>query len=45
MPRKFKTVDYEATLDQKASLRECQPAEHLVRFIAQVKFGDDLSDI
>lgn len=45
MPRKFKTVDYEATLDQKVSLRECLPPEHLARFIAKVITQLDLSDI
>jgi transposase len=45
MPRKFKTVDYEATLDQKVSLRECLPPEHLARFIAKVISELDLSDI
>lgn len=45
MPRKFKTVDYEATLDQKVSLRECLPPEHLARFIAKVITQIDLSDI
>lgn len=45
MPRKFKTVDYEATLNQKVSLRECLPPEHLARFIAKVITALDLSDI
>jgi len=45
MPRLFKTVDYEATLDQKVSLRECLPPEHLARFIAKVIAELDLSDI
>lgn len=45
MPRKFKTVDYEATLDQQVSLRECLPPEHLARFIARVITALDLSDI
>lgn len=45
MPRKFKTVDYEATLEQKVSLRECLPPEHLARFIAKVMTQLDLSDI
>jgi hypothetical protein len=31
MPRKFKTVDYEATLDQTVSIRECLPPEHLAQ--------------
>ena len=45
MPRKFKTVDYEATLDQRVSIRECLPPEHLARFIAQVITELDLSEI
>jgi transposase len=45
MPRKFKTVDYEATLDQTVSLRECLPPEHLARFIARVITDLDLSEI
>ena len=45
MPRTFKTVDYEATLEQKVSLRECLPPEHLARFIARVLTQLDLSDI
>ena len=45
MPRTFKTVDYEATLDQKISLRECLPPEHLARFIAMMITQLDLSDI
>ena len=45
MPRKFKTVDYEATLEQKVSIRECLPPEHLARFIAQVLTQLDLSEI
>ena len=45
MPRKFKTVDYEATLDQTVSIRECLPPEHLARFIAEVVTELDLSDI
>ncbi len=45
MPRTFKTVDYEATLEQKVSLRECLPPEHLARFIAMVLPQLDLSNI
>jgi transposase len=45
MPRKFKTVDYEATLDQSVSIRECLPPEPLARFIAQVITELDLSEI
>lgn len=45
MPRKFKTVDYEATLDQRVSIRECLPPGHLARFIAEVITELDLSEI
>ena len=45
MPRRFKTVDYEATLDQKVSIRECLPPQHLARFIAKVIAQLDLSEI
>lgn len=45
MPRTFKTVDYEAILEQKVSLRECLPPEHLARFIAMVLTRLDLKDI
>jgi len=31
MPRKFKTVDYEATLNQTVSIRECLPPEQLAQ--------------
>lgn len=45
MPRKFKTVDYEATLDTSVTLRECLPADHLARFIAKVVAQLNLSSI
>jgi transposase len=45
LPRKFKTVDYEAALDERVSIRECLPPEHLARFIAQVITELDLSEI
>ena len=45
MPRKFKGVDYEATLDQSVSIRECLPPGHLARFIATVITELDLSEI
>jgi len=32
MTRKFKTADYEATLNLQVSLREVLPPEHLARF-------------
>ncbi len=36
MTRKFKTVDYEATLNLRVSLREALPPHHLARFVADV---------
>jgi transposase len=45
MSRKFKTVDYEAALDQTVSLREALPANHLARFIVELVAQLDLSHI
>ena len=43
MTRKFKTADYEGTLDSTVTLREALPANHLARFIVdmlpRVEFG------
>ncbi len=36
MSRSFKTVDYEATLNQTVRLGECLPPDHLARFIVDV---------
>jgi len=36
MTRKFKTADYDKTLDLQISLREALPPEHLVHFIVDV---------
>jgi len=36
MSRKFKTPDYEATLNQTVSLREALPPSHLARFVVDV---------
>ena len=36
MPRKFKTANYEATLEQKVSLREVLPPNHLARFVVDI---------
>jgi hypothetical protein len=36
MSRTFKTVDYEATLDQTVRLGDCLPPDHLARFIVDV---------
>jgi transposase len=43
MSRKFKTADYEATLDLAVSLREALPPNHLARFIVDIVAQLDLS--
>jgi transposase len=43
MTRKFKTVDYEAALDQTVSLREALPANHLARFVVELVAQLDLT--
>ncbi len=43
MSRKFKTADYEATLNSTVTLRECLPPDHLARFIVDVIAQLDLS--
>jgi transposase len=45
MTRKFKTVDYDAALDQTVSLREALPANHLARFVVDVVAELDLTGI
>jgi transposase len=45
MARKFKTADYEETLDLQISLRTALPPEHLARFIVDVIAQLDLSAI
>jgi len=45
MARKFKTVDYEKTLDTPVTLREVLPPEHLARFIVGLIALLDLSGI
>jgi transposase len=45
MTRKFKTVDYEAALEQTVSLREALPANHLARFVVDVVAELDLARI
>jgi transposase len=45
MARKFKTVDYEATLDKTIVIRECLPPEHLARFVVEIVSQLDLSCI
>jgi transposase len=45
MTRQFKTVDYEAALDQTVSLREALPANHLARFVVELVAQLDLSGI
>ena len=43
MTRKFKSVDYEAALEQTVSLREALPANHLARFVVDVVAELDLA--
>src|SRR5512134_870885 len=45
MPRKFKTANYEETLDLKVSLREVLPPNHLARFVVDIISQLDLSSI
>ena len=45
MTRKFRTADYEKTLDLQISLRDVLPPEHLARFIADVVAQLDLRAI
>ena len=45
MTRKFKTVDYEATLNLRVSLREALPPHHLARFVADVLLQLDLRSL
>ena len=45
MSRKFKTADYEATLNTTVTLRDCLPPDHLARFIADVITQLDLGAI
>lgn len=45
MARKFKTANYEETLDLQIKLRDVLPVEHLARFIVDVIITLDLSAI
>jgi transposase len=45
MARKFKTVDYEATLDTTIAIRDCLPPEHLAHFVVKIVKQLDLSCI
>ena len=45
MTRQFKTVDYEASLQQTVTIAECLPPDHLARFIVSVIALLDLSAI
>ena len=45
MTRKFKTVDYEASLNQTVSLREALPPNHLARFVVDVIAQLDLGAV
>lgn len=43
MPRQFRTVDHEATLDSTVRLRDMLPDNHLVRFVADMVAQLDVS--
>ncbi len=45
MARKFRTADYESTLDIDIKLGDSLPPEHLVRFIVDITAELDLSEI
>ena len=45
MTRKFRTADYEKTLDLQISLRDVLPPDHLARFIVDLVAQLDLSEI
>jgi len=45
MSRKFKTADYEATLDVTVRLGDCLPPDHLARFVVDTIAQLDLSAI
>jgi transposase len=45
MTRKFKTPNYEETLDLQISLRDVLPSDHLARFIVDVVSQLDLNEI
>jgi len=45
MSRKFKTADYEATLNQRISISEALPGDHLARFVVDVVRQLDLTAI
>jgi transposase len=45
MARRFKQVDYEESLDQTVTIRECLPPDHLARFIVGIIALLDLSII
>jgi transposase len=45
MARKFKTVDYEATLAMTITIGACLPCDHLARFVVQIVAQLDLSRI
>lgn len=45
MSRKFKTADYDATLDVTVRLGDCLPPDHLARFVVDIIAQLDLSAI
>jgi len=44
-PRKFRTVDYEESLQQTVTVEECLPEDHLARFVVLVIMQLDLRHI
>ena len=45
MARKFKTVDYKQSGQQRLTIDECLPADHLARFVVDIISQLDLSAI
>jgi transposase len=45
MARRFKTPDYEATLDETVTIGDCLPPEHLARFVVKTVSSLDLGAI
>jgi transposase len=45
MPRKFRTANYEETLEKQVSIREVLPPEHLARFMVEVIGELDLNGL
>ena len=45
MARRFKTPDYEATLNETITIGDCLPPDHLARFVVQIIRELDLGEI